>query len=321
MAPHDARLVTYLPDPVRGRLRTYRYHATYTMLRLDHAAQAATTAARAQHRVLFHPQLPSPHNLAYKVCAALGYRITDDPNRRCDLVMRWDRKTFSDPASDRVLEGLARTQRVINLGCTDISKDRVNEAFAKAFGYDLGVDPRIHSGLAVEKSNLNARHDGRTVVCPLPALAPDCTYQRLVDNRVVDDDDSVMDMRVPVFDGYLPLVYLRYRPVERRFRSGNRSVRIARVQDVLDRSEIAALLRMCEILGMEYGELDVLRDRDDGRVYAVDANNTPFGPPSSITARDGQRALRLLAAAFQSELVDSDRTVEYRRDRIAPVVR
>ena len=50
-------------------------------------------------------------------------------------------------------------------------------------------------------------------------------------------------------------------------------------------------------LGIDYGEFDVLRDKDR-RIYVVDANNTPYGPPNELSEGDCTRALVLLANEF-----------------------
>ena len=58
------------------------------------------------------------------------------------------------------------------------------------------------------------------------------------------------------------------------------------------KDELNKIHRFCAKIGMDYGEVDVLRDRDDGRIYIVDANNTPSGPPSPISDSDGNIAVR-----------------------------
>jgi hypothetical protein len=289
----------WLSPGVLDRLETGRYHLNYRSMRLREGLAAARAGIRPRTRVLFYPSLPRRQTIVFRLCATLGYAITDDPRKPCDLVIKWENATASPRFEP--LEELGRTQRVVNRFCNDISKVRVGRDFGTAFGYALDVDPLQHRGGCVEKSDKNASHDGRIVSCPLPQRRPGYVYQRLVDNRV--DDTHVVDYRVPVLGTALPLVYLRRRPVERRFRSGNESVEIAHLYDVFDREEVRGILRFCELLGMEYGELDILRDREDGRVYVVDANTTPFGPPSGIGPEDSTRAVRLLAAAFATEFL------------------
>lgn len=289
-----------LSPQTRERIKSQQYWLGYRRERLMRSATAAWGGVRHRPRVLFHPELPHSQTMVYKMCAALGCSITDDPTRPSDLILKWERTTYSEPSP--VLDGLARTQRVVNRSCSDISKVTVGEAFGKAFGYALDVDPLTHEGACVEKSDANAVHDGQIVTCPLVAPRPGFVYQRLVDNRT-DDDTHVVDLRLPVIGGTLPFVYLRERPVERRFRSGNKSVSTAQLYDVFDQDEVRGIRAFCALLGLEYGELDVLRDRADGRIYIVDANNTPYGPPSGMSAKDGERAIRLLSAAFAAEFM------------------
>lgn len=51
-------------------------------------------------------------------------------------------------------------------------------------------------------------------------------------------------------------------------------------------------------MGLDWGELDILRNKDDGRAYIVDVNNTPAGPPNHLSKEDKERALQQLATTF-----------------------
>ena len=64
------------------------------------------------------------------------------------------------------------------------------------------------------------------------------------------------------------------------------------------------MLRFARALGIDYGELDILRDRDDGRIYIVDVNNTPFGPPNHLPWSDSRRAVRRLAHAVSEQFLE-----------------
>jgi hypothetical protein len=61
------------------------------------------------------------------------------------------------------------------------------------------------------------------------------------------------------------------------------------------------LLRFCAAIALDYGELDVLRDNDSGRIYVVDANRTPIRP-RGLAAADEDAAFGPLAAALQARL-------------------
>ena len=49
---------------------------------------------------------------------------------------------------------------------------------------------------------------------------------------------------------------------------------------------------------LDWGGLDVLRDRSEGRLYVVDVNKTDMGPPIAMALNDKITVTRKLAAAF-----------------------
>lgn len=125
-------------------------------------------------------------------------------------------------------------------------------------------------------------------------------YQRLIDNRW--GQDLVEDIRVPVVFGTIPLAYLQRRPLANRFKGLSTFAAVVRPEAVMSADEMAATLRFCDIMGVEYGELDVLRDRRDGRIYIVDANKTPYGPAKALPVYDAVRAMQTIADAFNGAL-------------------
>lgn len=66
----------------------------------------------------------------------------------------------------------------------------------------MTVDPRIHEGERVAKSEQNAEHDGRIEMGPLLHRKDGVAYQRLVDNSV--SPQLCVDYRVSVIDRQLP---------------------------------------------------------------------------------------------------------------------
>ena len=95
---------------------------------------------------------------------------------------------------------------------------------------------------------------------------------------------------------------MKYRTVEDRFVDRKHTAKKAIISnplDVLSETELSLIKEFCEKLGLEYGELDVLRNREDGKIYIVDANNTPSGPPSPISKVDDKKAILRVANTFQ----------------------
>jgi glutathione synthase/RimK-type ligase-like ATP-grasp enzyme len=84
-----------------------------------------------------------------------------------------------------------------------------------------------------------------------------------------------------------------------RFSNENTSAELHETGTVLTTAEVERLLRFCAFIGLDYGELDVLRDKVDGRIYVVDVNSTPDGPPNHLSGPQSEIALARLGAAFE----------------------
>lgn len=263
-------------------------------------ASQVLAAARAVYRprktILFFPERPPFGAVELALCALLGHAITADPRRTFDVAFKRQDATFSDAAILRSIP--TREDRIVNARSTDISKRFLARAFADAFGYELEVDPTRHEGVLVEKSNLNSAHDGRIRTGPVPPaqIRPGCVYEKFIDS-VSEDPGFVLDYRLPVYGDETPLLYLKYRPGETRFSNLNARVTFREPAAVFSAEELASMVRLARRMGIDYGEFDVLRDRD-GRLYVVDANSTPSGPPNGLPLADCRIALDRLARSF-----------------------
>ena len=94
------------------------------------------------------------------------------------------------------------------------------------------------------------------------------------------------------------IVFRKRRPLARRFANENASVDWVRPQEVFTPAEIDLIRRFCSEIRLDWGGVDVLRNRQDGRIYIVDANKTDMGPPVALPLGQKLRATRLLARAF-----------------------
>ena len=183
-----------------------------------------------------------------------------------------------------------------NFQASDLSKSRVAAAFEEAFGYALALDPTKGTGVCVEKGEANGIHDGAIVTLPC-ARKPGKVYQHLVDNR--GSDGLVEDLRTPTVGGKPVCVYVKRRDVECRFTNDNSQCWLRSVDEVFSAEEVAAIIRFCAILQLDWGGLDILRDATSSRIYIVDANRTDMGPPIALPLADKINSTRQLAGALQ----------------------
>ncbi len=256
------------------------------------------TLLRKPRRILLYPEFPRrPDYVIDYIARILGCVITSNPDDRFDVIMRWEDTTFQN--DNPVLNKFAEDRPVINLRCMDISKERVEECFKKVFGYGSFVDPLTHKGICVIKSNLNAKHDGMILECPIKEIQPGCIYQRLI--GVQYEDALISEIRMPIFKQTIPVVFIKHKTPQDRFGVSISGEAIQPEEYFSDR-EIANIHVFCERLGMDYGELDILRDKQDGRIYIVDANNTPCIHFEGFSGEAIKRILKRLATAFEQAL-------------------
>lgn len=292
-----AFLIRHLPDAIPEWFRFVRWYRWKPLL--GYLRRMARERENHRTHILFYPELPNYGSACLRIAHRNGYRLTSDPNDRFDVAFHYehgDQETF-----ETFQEDLPHLKDAVNRSFADIRKEKVGVVFEDVFGYPLNLDPRTHTGPCVKKSNKNGVHDGTIVQCPVDAIDGDFAYQKAIDNEV--GNGLVQDIRVPIFRRRIPHVYLKFRPVENRFSNTNEFAELREVTAVLSESEIDQILDFCEGMGMDYGELDVLRDNGDGRIYIVDANFTPAARPNGLSDEHAERSLNHMAQLFERRFV------------------
>ena len=253
----------------------------------------------SQKTFLTFPQKPSCFHIIYQICYMNGYRITNDPKEAAsaDVIIFFEDKTKRIPS--KTLQTLRKKYPVVNYLSRDISKKRVTEVFEKIFGYSLAVNPLTCTDAYVKKADENSLHNGMILYQP-EKQQKGYIYQKLVNN--VKGNEAV-DIRVPVFRDTIPFVYIKKRLVQKRFHSLGNSAKIVQTQKVLSQAEQKKILTFCKAMGLDYAELDVLRDTYSKKIYIVDANNTPGGPPHMLPKDDVKKVLQIMSDAFEKTFI------------------
>jgi len=253
--------------------------------------------------ILFYPETPRAWHIIYRIVRALGLSVSNDPRKPFDLAIAFADTTIR--TNDPIFNDLCANHHVINARCNDISKKHVEEVFQKVFGYGTAVDPRTYHGVCVKKSDKNTMHDGAIIQCPVEP-EQGYIYQRLINNAY--GNDKVMDIRTLIMGNTtIPLVLYRHRSMHDRFDHTEGHIMID-PRKAFSADEYEKILAFCREFGLEYGELDVLRDNDDGKIYIVDANNTPSGPYPGVHTSHKEYALFLsaLTRSFASAFLQDE---------------
>lgn len=241
-------------------------------------------------RISFFPKKPRSYYAIWPVCQLADVKIVDDADE-ADLHFYFEDREFL--TAPRLAPS---TRPAFNTGCFDIRKSVVARIFEEVFGYGLTIDPAAFSGTAVVKSEANGKHDGRLIQCPLPAAEPGMVYQRNIENTF--DGAEHIDIRTPIVGGKIPCVFLKRRTRALRFTNDNHRVDLVETDAMLSKAEQKKIAEFARAMSLDFGGLDILRDREDGRIYIVDANKTDMGPPSAMRGADKLAAMRMLADAF-----------------------
>jgi hypothetical protein len=245
--------------------------------------------------ILFYPHFPSYGYVIYNICRILGYKMTNDCRDKFYLAVNWQDSTYK--IYDDILMDLIKSSIVLNSQCKNIDKRYIDSIFKEVFGHSIMINPLSYKGACVMKSNLNGQHDGRVIQCPVDKIDENCVYQKVINNKY--DDTLVQDIRVPIFKNSIPFLYLKYRPIQNRFSNTNTETIIAEVHKIFSNGDLEKIFIFCKKIGLDYGELDILRDENNKLLYIVDVNNTPFGPPNHISKPEKQLALKLMAKTFE----------------------
>jgi hypothetical protein len=249
------------------------------------------TGNRAPYTIGWVPGRPKPWYKIWNVTKWMGFKYSDD-FAACDVLFYFEDKTHGSIDPDV----LNSNKKILNGGCTDISKTRVEDVFERTFGYGLAVDPTSYAGKVVQKSEENAKHDGCIIDCPIEHAEPGFAYQRFIENCY--DGKIVEDIRVPVVGDAIPFVYLKRRPIAIRFANDNTEAALVETVEALSETEVEQLLAFAREMGLDFGGLDVLRCRESGKIFVVDVNKTDMGPPIPLKTTDKFRALTRLGRAF-----------------------
>jgi hypothetical protein len=254
--------------------------------------------------LLVWPEMPSRRAALYKVARSMGFELTNQLRENAVLGIRFEDKTeklltFNPPQKSSITWW--------NVACNDIRKSTLESAHMKIFGYGMGVEPTAFEGKMVVKSDENAVHDGEVIQGPLStaSLRTDAVYQVEIQN--IDEKGRHFDHRVVYIKGHIPVVYIKYKQAATRFTNLTEEVILLPNSNCFSEEEKRAMGALAMELGVDYAELDVLRDANSGKLYVVDVNPTPWGPPAGLSHEQSEVAIKKMATAFAQALRESSK--------------
>lgn len=240
------------------------------------------------------PTYPSKKTTLSKIARMNKVRLTNKLVSNPDVIIYFENVTYG---SSEALQLKYPDSEIINTNCSDISKEHVHLVHLKALGYSMNIDPKTHVGLAVEKSDENAVHDGQEVMCPIETLKENAVYQIVLDNA--NDNSEYVDIRVPIIGGKIPLVYLKFKTQKNRFTNKAHRATLHKAEEIFSEEEILQIEKYAAAMKVDFCEFDVLRHKGNKKIYVIDVNKTPYGPPEPLNSGDKAIALQKISSAFK----------------------
>jgi hypothetical protein len=255
-----------IPDPYRGWIGARRGRRWLRAVRFAnwHNSMLPVDAPA----VSFYPMRLEPTAGLAHVLTRLGVRIGPF-GAPAELTVAWETGTWLKDIDFRRLPTDA-----LNRHCTDISKTTVDRVWAEIAGYSISLDPLWTTGPLVVKPDQNGARAGRVVDGPVRERKTGHVYEKLIDSR---DGDKIWSTRVALVCGRVVNAYVKWRPYPHWFRGPEVTVPVAPAE-LFSTEEQQLMLDFARAIGMDYGELDVLREKESGLTYVVDANRTPVRP-------------------------------------------
>ncbi len=260
------------------------------LARLGVAHLTAPLAGAPRKAIWFEPDVPRPWYLMRGAALWAGARLARSRGE-ADAAFYFEDVTRGDPPEPPA------AIRAFNYGCADISKSRVAAIFEEVFGYPLTVDPLTYAGPMVEKPEKNGVHAGR-IYLPGEPMRADHVYQRLIDTA--DGTGRVTDLRTLWAGGRPLLVWKKLKAAGGRFPIHSLKTTMHEPASIFTARELRLIGAFAERMGLDWGGLDILRHRADGRIYIVDVNKTDLGPVISLSWADKVRSMARLAEAMRA---------------------
>ena len=178
---------------------------------------------------------------------------------------------------------------IINKNLKDISKKGLEKMHKKIFGYNLIVNPTTYNDKFISKANgsnklgsaKNPHYKLYTNKLKPEQVNKNFIYQKYINNT--DDKNNIVDYRVFIFKKKVKYVikYLVTNQFITRAATSNQKS-FVEYEEYFKKSNIIKINQFINELDLEYGELDIIIDKNKKKIYIIDVNNTPSGDYISV---------------------------------------
>jgi len=213
--------------------------------------------------LLFYPEplRDHPASRLQRICREYGIKYHNKPELPHDLHIFWSYTPKAIEPDSITLN----SPNVVNRGCWNISKEKVNSIFN-----DFSIDPEVHVGWCVEKADKQGRHDLHSIVkCPTQRK------EGYVYQRYIEDKRGALFIKYRIYYAG-GIGYILKQGKRSMFGSPNWKTDYV-WHEWVDKHLIfpgraeTELDEKCKQFGFDYGDVDFLME--NGKPIIIDVNN------------------------------------------------
>ena len=104
-------------------------------------------------------------------------------------------------------------------------------------------------------------------------------------------------MRIAFVGGEIAVISYKYKEMDKRFVASYARVDVKDASELLSPAEIETFAKFCAAMGLDFGSVDVMRDKHDGRIYVIDVNKTCM-PVLTLPLAEQMASLDKIAASL-----------------------
>lgn len=212
--------------------------------------------------ILFYPNKLKGYARVKVLCDRGHIPYTENMDDGFTIVFNHD---YNVVRNNRVIDRLAESYPVINGQLKDVTKENVSRVHKDVFGYNADIDPENYTERYIRKTNRQGDKSGQVFDAPQKAEAG-FVYQRLINNVI---NGTRVEYRTYVIDG--EIVWIREK--WKKFLIHPELLMSRPMPDAFSVEQRRKILEFCLVIGLDYGELDILKEKDT--IYIVDVNDIP----------------------------------------------
>jgi glutathione synthase/RimK-type ligase-like ATP-grasp enzyme len=93
-------------------------------------------------------------------------------------------------------------------------------------------------------------------------------------------------------------VYLKFKTKKYRFTNKAHRATLHTPEELFSAEEIQHIEKYAAAMKVDFCEFDILRHKGNQKIYIIDVNKTPYGPPDPLAKKDKAMAIKKLSDAF-----------------------